>query len=47
MSVLRSVRDGNAVASIEYLFAVAEFDLESTFENLSGVTALTPMRFEV
>jgi len=46
VSVLRSVRNGNAVASIEYLGAVVEFDLESTFENLSGVTTLAPMRLE-
>jgi len=47
MSVLRSVRDGDAVASIEYLGTVVEFDLESAFEDLSGVTTLTPMRCEL
>ena len=47
MSMLRSVRDGNAVASIEYLGAVSEFDLELTFKNQSGMTTFTPMRFHV
>jgi hypothetical protein len=47
MSVLRSVRDRDAVASLEYLGAVDEFDLESAFEDLSDVTTLTPMRLEL
>ncbi len=47
MSVLRSVRDGNAVTRIEYLGAVSEFDLEFTFKNVSGMTTFTPMRFHL
>ena len=47
MSVLRSVRDGDPVSSMEYLCSIVEFDLEAALENLSGMTALTPVRLEV
>jgi len=44
MLVLRSSGDRYSVASGENLGAVGEFDLKSTFENISSMTAFTPMR---
>lgn len=47
MSVLGSVRDCYAVTSIEHLGAVSELDLKLTFEDKTGMTAFTPVRFHV
>ena len=47
MSVLGSVRDRDAVTSVEHLGAVSEFDLKLTFEDETGMTAFTPVWFHV